>query len=103
MFWYGSDLLRVQLFVPHLTEQSKVKLLLDQAKRMICVKIMIEDEKDKPNKRRGRQTARKNVQRETKMGLLQKFVKMPQTVDLTKQPSLRLQPNSVTLTFHRKK
>mmetsp|Transcript_6791 Transcript_6791/g.12603 ORF Transcript_6791/g.12603 Transcript_6791/m.12603 type:complete len:604 (-) Transcript_6791:158-1969(-) len=104
LFWYGSDLLRVQLFVPHLTEQSKVKLLLDQAKRMICVKIMIEEEKDKLSKRRSaRQTAKKYVQRETKMGLLQKFVKMPENVDLTKQPSLRLQPNSVTLTFHRKK
>mmetsp|Transcript_14174 Transcript_14174/g.19687 ORF Transcript_14174/g.19687 Transcript_14174/m.19687 type:complete len:290 (-) Transcript_14174:106-975(-) len=112
MFNYGEDQLGVQFFVPHLKEESKVKLLLDHHKRMICVKFFLEENKpSSPTRQRSRSRSRstsgaKKIKtyliRETKLGLLQKFVKMPDSVDLDKKPLLKQQANSVSILFYRK-
>jgi len=118
MFSYGEDQLAVQFFVPHLKENSKVKLLLDHSKRLICVKFFLDDGEDSkggrsrsrsPSNSRSRsrsssgRRAKKYILRETKRGLLQKMVKMPPNVDLQKKPTLKQQSNSVTITFACKK
>eukprot|EP00466_Bigelowiella_natans_P016173 jgi/Bigna1/88384/estExt_fgenesh1_pg.C_310107 len=114
MYNYGEDQLGVQFFVPHLKEESKVKLLLDHHKRMICVKFFLEENKpSSPTGQRSRSRSRsrstsgaKKIKtyliRETKLGLLQKFVKMPDSVDLDKKPLLKQQANSVTILFYRR-
>ncbi|GAB5373046.1 hypothetical protein AAMO2058_001716500 [Amorphochlora amoebiformis] len=94
MFMVSEGALRVQFFVPHLTEQSQVKLLVDQAKQTICVHFHLDDTAN-----RKRAASKNYIRRDTKVGLLQKFVELPRYVDLSKHPVLRKQPNSVSLTF----
>jgi len=99
VFYYSKDQLRVQFFVPHLKENSKVKLLLDHSKRMICVKFDLEDTEFQSKSSRRPSKPRRYVSRETKLGLLQKYVPMPKDVDLKRKPILKQQPNSVTVCF----
>ena len=93
MFYRDDGTFVCQFFVPHLDEESKVKLKIDKKKRVLFLQFF-----GIGSRTRGTNASR-YFRRETKTGTLQKYIYVPKDVDLDSRPSLRLQANSALLVF----